>query len=142
MPNQSLLTVLARAFLAGAPAVEQVIARASRTLGRPWRWLRPVAKRFVQAYDGRTRPRRRDVVQFLRHDTSLKEASRKYRHELSVRQWLTEPQQMQPAPAAEAWDVPVIESVGTLADWLLLTPGELDWFADLKGLGYSRKDRP
>jgi hypothetical protein len=25
---------------------------------------------------------------------------------------------------------------------LLLTPGELEWFADLKGLGYRRRDRP
>ena len=56
--------------------------------------------------------------------------------------WLTEPQQMQPVAAAETWDIPVIESAGALADWLLLTPGELEWFADLKRLGYSRKDRP
>jgi RNA-directed DNA polymerase len=142
MPNPSLLTVLARAFLAGAPVVEQVIDRAKRTLGRSWRWLRPVARRFVRAYDGRTRPRRRDVVQFLRQDPAFSYASRKYRHELLVQRWLTKPQQMQPVAAAQSWDVPVIESAGALADWLLLTPGELEWFADLKGLGYGRKDRP
>jgi retron-type reverse transcriptase len=34
--------------------------------------------------------------------------------------------------------VPVIESAGALAEWLQLTPGELDWFADPKGLGYKR----
>ncbi len=142
MPNPSLLTVLARAFLAGPPTVEQVIARAKRTLGRSWRWLRPVARRFVRVYEGGTRPRQRDVAQFLRQDPAFDYASRKHRHELTVAQWLTEPQQMQPVAAAEAWDVPVIESAGALADWLLLTPGELEWFADLKGLGYSRKDRP
>jgi len=142
MPNPSLLTVLARSFLAGAPAVEQVIARAKRTLGSSWRWLRPVARRFVRAYDGRTRPRQRDVVQFLRQDPAFSYASQKYGHELSVQKWLIKPQQMQPVAAAEAWDIPVIESAGALADWLLLTPGELEWFADLKGLGYSRKDRP
>ena len=42
---------------------------------------------------------------------------------------------MQPVAAARAWDVPAIESTGELADWLQLTPGELGWFADLKGLG-------
>jgi hypothetical protein len=142
MPNPSLVTVLARAFLAGAPTVEQVVARASRTLGRPWRWLRPVAQRYINAYAGRTRPRRRDVVQFLRHDPGFEGASSKYLHELSVERWVTEPQQMQPVRAAETWAVPAIESAGALADWLLLNPGELDWFADLKGLGYGRKDRP
>src|SRR6266436_4852580 len=138
MPNPSLLTVLARAFLAGAPTVEQVIAGASRTLGKPWRWLRPVARRFVKAFAGRTRPRRRDVRRFLLQDEGFGRGWSKYSGKLSVEQWLTEPQKMQPVAAAEAWDVPAIESAGALADWLLLTPGELEWFADLRGLGYKK----
>ena len=44
---------------------------------------------------------------------------------------------MQPVAAAETWAVPAIESAGALADWLAINPGELDWFADLKGLGYK-----
>jgi RNA-directed DNA polymerase len=36
-----------------------------------------------------------------------------------------------------ALGLPVIESIGDLADWLSLTTSELDWFADLKGLGYK-----
>src|SRR5262245_33055094 len=142
MPNPSLLSALARAFLAGVPAVEQVIARASRTLGRSWRWLGPVAKRFVKAYAGKTRPRRRDVSRFLVQDPGFGRAWSKYSDKLTVVQWLNEPQRMQPIAAAEKWDLPVIESAGALADWLQLTPGELEWFADLKGLGCSRKDRP
>ena len=142
MPNPSLVTALARAFLAGVPAIEQVIARASRTLGKTWRWLPPLAERYVKTFAGRTRPRRRDVCQFLARDAGFGRARSKYSRELSVEQWLTEPQQMQPVAAAETWDVPAIESAGALADWLLLNPGEVEWFADLKGLGYSRKDRP
>ncbi len=42
--------------------------------------------------------------------------------------------------AAAAWNVPALESVGDLAAWLRLTAGELEWFADLKGLGYKRDD--
>ena len=49
---------------------------------------------------------------------------------------------MQPVAPARSWAVPAIESAAALADWLLLNPGELEWFADLKGLGYKRKDRP
>lgn len=61
----------------------------------------------------------------------------RHQHELRVDQWLTEPQQMQPAAAAAGWNIPVIESAGALADWLDVTPGELRWFADLKGLSYK-----
>src|SRR4051812_47411065 len=42
---------------------------------------------------------------------------------------------MQPVPPARAWDLPVMETAGDLAAWLAVTPGELDWFADLKALG-------
>jgi hypothetical protein len=41
---------------------------------------------------------------------------------------------MQPVAAAAAWDLPQIETAGELAAWLEMTPNELDWFADLKGL--------
>jgi hypothetical protein len=39
---------------------------------------------------------------------------------------------MQPARAARRWQIPAIESVGVLAEWLQVTPSELEWFADLK----------
>ncbi len=142
MPNRSLVSVLARAFLAGESTVEQVIARAGRTLGQPWRWLRPLARRFVNAYANRTRPRRREVVQFLLRDSGFGRAWSKYFHELAVEQWIPEPQQMQPVSVATTWAVPALESTTALAEWLLLSPGELEWFADLKGLGTRGKDRP
>jgi hypothetical protein len=49
---------------------------------------------------------------------------------------------MQPIAAAQTWEIPVIESPRALADWLFLSTAGLDWFADLKGLGYSQNDRP
>jgi RNA-directed DNA polymerase len=82
------------------------------------------------------------VVQFLLKDPSFARAWSKRSHELPVQQWLTEPQQMQPVAAAEAWTVPAIESAAELADWLQLEAGELEWFADLRGLGCSRKASP
>ena len=65
--------------------------------------------------------------------------SRHFR-ELSVAQWLIEPQQMQPVAAAENWGIPEIESPGALAEWFGISTGELRWFSDLKGLVYE-KDR-
>ncbi len=142
MPHPSLLTALARAFLAGEPAVEQIVARASQALGRSWPWLSSVALSFVETHAGQAPPRLRDVVQFLRDDTVFRRPWSRHFHELAIERWLTEPQQMQPVPAAEKWDLPAIETTPALADWLQVTPPELDWFADLKGPGFSRKAGP
>ena len=91
---------------------------------------------------GATRPRERDVIQFFLQDRGFRRVWAKHSDDLSVAQWLHDAQRMQPVAAAEAWDVPVIESVGALADWLQITPDELLWFADLKGLLYKSKSAP
>ena len=141
MPDPFLVRMLAKSFLAGEPAVEQIVARGSHTLGKRWRWLRPLAHRYVKTLTRRTRPRQREVVQFLLHDRGFQRAWSKYSHELSVEHWLSKPQRMQPVGSARTWDVPTIESVGVLAHWLSVKTGDLQWFADLKGLGY-RKSSP
>src|SRR2546423_12912390 len=114
MSYSSFLRVLASSFLAGEPVAGQVTARARQTLGRPWRWLGPLAKRYVKKFAGGIRPRHSDVVQFLKQDAGLREAWRKYSHELAVKRWLNEPAKMQPVAAAKSWDVPAIESTSAL----------------------------
>ncbi|HTC93721.1 MAG TPA: reverse transcriptase family protein [Terriglobales bacterium] len=138
MPSLSFLRVFARSFLAGEPSVEEIVARGGLTLGKRWRWLRPLARRYVKAFAGKTRPRRRDVIVFLLQDPGFTRAWFKHHSDLSVVRALTGGQQMQPVAAAKAWDVPPITSIGALAAWLQLTPSKLEWFADLKGLGYKK----
>lgn len=138
MRNSALVHALASSLLAGEARAEQIAARAERTLGKRWLWMDPLALRYVEKFADGVRPRHRDVVHFLAHDRDFQDVLAKNSGQLSVRQWLTEDSRMQPVEAAREWRVPVIESVGELADWLAITPGELDWFADLKGLGYKR----
>ena len=138
MPDSPLLNALATAFVGGEPAVERIVDRCALTLGRRWRWLRPLARRYVDAMGG-ARPRHREAVQFLRDDVGFRRVRLKYSDELRVARRLLAPAQMHPVGAAAAWKLPPIESTGELADWLALTPGELDWFADLKALGYKRR---
>jgi RNA-directed DNA polymerase len=135
MPAAAVISVLARSLLAGEPAVGALQARAARTLGRSWRWLRPLARRYVETFAGGTRPRHRDVVRFLLNDAGFARAHKKYRSEISIAEWIAEPARMQPVAATEGWGLPAIESLGDLADWLCLNPDELEWFADLKELG-------
>jgi RNA-directed DNA polymerase len=136
MPNSSLPIALATAFLGGEQHIDSVVARASETIGQDWRWLRPLARRYLEAFQGKTRPRYREVVQFLLHDEGLQHARAK--HALSVKHWVTELHPMQPVAAAADWDIPPIESIGALRDWLQLDMSELEWLADLKGLGYRQ----
>ena len=135
-----MISVLARSLLAGEVVVDDVHARAVRTLGRRWRWLRPLARRYVEAFAGHTRPRHRDVVRFLLDDPGFEQACTKYRTEISIAEWIAEPQRMQPVEPARCWRLPVIESVGDLADYLCLSIGELEWYADLKGPGHKLRN--
>jgi len=138
MQQAALISVLARSLLAGELDVEEARARAERTLGRRWRWLRTLASRYVAAFGGHTRPRHRDVVQFLLADRGFARARAKYRHEITIARWIAEPQRMQPAGAALAWKLPTLDSEGDLAAWLGTSDDELEWFADLKGLAHDR----
>ena len=134
MPDPAVISVLARSFLAGDPHIDALQARAIRTLGRPWRWLRPLATRYAHKFAGPIRPRHREVIRFLRDDAGFKTATAKYGRRISIAQWIVEPVRME-----AKWDLPIIESAGALAEWLGLTPGELDWFADLKDLNANQK---
>jgi hypothetical protein len=121
-PNFKVLSPLAAAFLAGGQSVDEIVARATRTLGRAPLWLRPLAERYLWL----PRPSKRDVIALFRADTDLlRELPR-----LSIAHWLSEP----PLMAARWQGLPEIPNIGDLADWLRLRPGDLDWFADLKGL--------
>ena len=104
--------------------------RRSAAPGAGWRHWQSDSLRSA----GKTRPRHRDVVTFILRDPSFKRAWLKHSPELSLQQWVAEPQQMQPVAAARRWDIPAIASTGDLADWLWLDDGDLEWFADLKGL--------
>jgi RNA-directed DNA polymerase len=134
MVRSLFLKQLARSFLSGEPTVDQIVARASRTLGKSRRWLKPVAKRYVQHFSGRTRPRLREVVEFVDNDRAFRRIWLKRSRGMRIAQWITEPQKMQPVKAAEGWNLPAIESVGVLSEWLGVNVSELEWFADLKGL--------
>lgn len=131
---------LARSFLAGEFSASAVAERGARMLGRPWRWLGPLADRFVTTYSGETRPRLRQVIQFLLEDRGFNRACVKFALHLTIARRVTEGERMLPAEGAETWHVPAIASARELADWLALDFTELDWFADLNTLG-SRSRR-
>jgi RNA-directed DNA polymerase len=132
MRGSAFYEALANSILAGEAKPEAMVARLRRTLGRNWRWIKPLVGRHVKAFGLETRPRRKAVAQFLKRDDGIYRAFRLYGNQIRIAEWVTESNRMRPVRAARTWSVPAIESVGALAEWLRVTPGELDWFADLK----------
>lgn len=134
MSNQEFYAALARSFLGGKSGLKPIVARASNTLGRKWRWLPPLVQRFMLAFPGDRRPSYKAVIAFLAADQGLREAMYRYAGRVKIRNWIHEPNIMRPVLAAREWPVVVLESVGELASWLGLSPDELDWYANLKHL--------
>ena len=135
MPDLRTLTrALARCFLAGWPSSERIVELTSAAFRKPprWRWVRPLAVRFLKRFGTQARPHYRDVAGFLLDDPGLERARFRYAADLSVD---FEPPVLHPA---EPWPVPRLETPGDLAQWLGIEPSDLDWFADLKGLAYKR----
>jgi RNA-directed DNA polymerase len=135
-PNPILPQALARSLAAGEATVGAAVARLTRTLGKKWRWIPPLAARYVQAFGGKCRPRERQVIAFLRADPGFQKALAKHGDALQIADWQAPPSFV----PAQAWPIPQIATEGELAAWLGLSVSELEWLADLKNLGAKRKE--
>jgi hypothetical protein len=135
MRYSTLVRGLSASILAGEPSLDAISSRLTRTVGQHWPWIRNLAGRYLVQFPPATRPSQRKVVHFLLNDRRLRRARAKYHSELTITEWLNEPQQMRPIPAAVTWDIPPIESVSALASWFAVPVNDLLWLADLKGLG-------
>ena len=139
MFDDSIVMALASAFLGGVWQADAAASRGAYALGHSWRWLGPLARRVIENFVGPTRPRLRDVVQFLSLDEGFASAFESHGPRVKVVHWIGESPLMQPCEAAAGWPVRAIESPLQLAEWLGLKMGELEWFADLKS--YLRRRR-
>jgi RNA-directed DNA polymerase len=138
--NSQIVSALARTFLSAESDLESVVTRANEALGRRWRWLRPVARRFVKEFGGRTRPRVREAERFLLSDPGFQRALAKHGAELKVVVPVVLEPQMRPIATAKNWKIPTILIEHNLAVWLRVSESELAWFATLKSNQAKRTD--
>lgn len=140
----SIARALAEAFVAAPWHVDALVERGGKLLGRRGRWLRPLVRRLLAAHGSGGRPTARRVRAFLLADAGFERACDKdAEHRPTVATGLWFPPVMSPAPGPPAaWEVPTILTPGALAEWLGLTPTELDWFADLRQLTSKQPDGP
>ena len=133
MTNQTFVALLADAFLGGEQTSDAAAERVTQAVGQEWRWLRSLASRYVLRF-AKGRPKIRGVTEFLWADVRLRLCLNKYREEIKL--LTVAPKQsllfMAPAQVANSWNVPTIETIGDLAEWLELDIAQLEWFADLE----------
>lgn len=141
MAAEVIARTLAAACLASSFAVDEVVDCWARTMGRRWRWLRPLARRVVTEYAGDVRPSEREIASFITSDPGFRRAVLK--HDLRVAEVLlaTGPR-MRPVQAAETWQLPALRTVGELAEWLGVDTRQLDWFADPRSLESKCRQGP
>jgi hypothetical protein len=132
IPKSQLAQALARAFAQGEPREDAIIARAAQVLGRDWRWLRPVARRYNERFARPVPPRLRNIREFILNDPAFQRAWE--RRDLRLVQHVPGPAAMQPAGVSANWNVQQIATIAELSEWFRVSPPELDWFADPKGL--------
>ncbi|MCA9193522.1 MAG: RNA-directed DNA polymerase [Planctomycetales bacterium] len=131
----SIARNLAASFVAGQFESDAIVERGAQLLGRRWRWLRPLAIRVIEKFSKGPRPSHASVVQFILRDHGFIRAYEK--HNLQLIDLIGEATEMSPIKKAQPWTVPIINNIAELADWLGITMGHLEWFADLNSLEYK-----
>jgi RNA-directed DNA polymerase len=135
----SLAHALALAFAAGTLDEQSLVERGGRLLGHRPRWLRPLARRVAGAFAETARPRASMVRELILAEERFWRAWAAGSVHLVQR--LAQPGTICPVDAAREWALPALHRVDELAGWLELTLGELDWFADRKGIN-GKQHRP
>ena len=70
----TIVRALSVAFVAGEIDADALAENGSRIMGKRWRWLRPLARRVVERFGGRPRPRHTAVARFILSDRGFSRA--------------------------------------------------------------------
>ena len=129
---------LAVVFLSGMWSPEELLRRGAVACGRRERWLRPLIRRIVAAFDGPAGRTREDLASFIDADAGFNRAWERHREDTRFCPrdafWGGTVPAMWPATGAPAsWPLPALLTTMALANWLNLKPTELAWLADCHG---------
>ncbi len=132
--RRTIAPPLAAAFLDGAWTQSAMTRRGKAALSDPTRWMAKLVREVLEAYERPPSDAPRELAAYLdlvldefpQDDTPWPSVAR---HALPVATTVRAP-----------WPVPRLDGVGDLAAWLDLDAGELDWFADVRGLAARSPD--
>jgi RNA-directed DNA polymerase len=107
-----------------------MVARAGQSFDRRPPWVRPVAREVLAAYHRPPADRPRELAAFIALALEGRPLPEDATQPPRVHRRLIP----EPAMGRRRWPVPVLASVGALAEFLELSDGELAWLADARGL--------
>lgn len=120
---------LASAFLSGEWSLKALVRRGREACGSRPRWLPTVARHVLARWTDLHSAQDVDqLAAFLLEDPCFGRAWAT--QSISLSRVFTVEEIMRPAAGApSSWSLPSLTSPAALADWLQITPRELDWFA-------------
>ncbi|MFZ2269822.1 MAG: reverse transcriptase family protein [Azonexus sp.] len=135
LPEKAMRQVavaLTRAFLAGEVSPVGMRQRGGIALGQAWPWLVPLSLHLHFELGDELQPGEHDrIVALILAYPRFRSAFAVPGERPKVRgHFPFHPPMGTPPPALAGLDLPVLATPGELADWLGLTPGELDWFSN------------
>jgi RNA-directed DNA polymerase len=107
-----------------------MVARANRSFDRRTPWMLPLAREVLASYDRAPLDRPRELAAFIALALGALPRPEDTTGPPRVRRWLIPESTM----GRVRWPVPELASVGALAEFLEVSVGELEWFADARGL--------
>ncbi len=134
----SLAHALSLAFLDGPWVFASLVERGAAVLGGRPPWLRAVVRRALATFSIAPHTDHAEaVVEVIRATESFRRAHAK--EPRVARRWPTPETAM--LPLRHDWRLPAIATPGALAEWLAVTPSQLEGYADLRGInrGASRE---
>jgi RNA-directed DNA polymerase len=130
-PQTIIARNLASAFLSGNWSREELLRRGGEACGRRFPWLRSLIRHVFVRFDAEQLPDLDALTTFVLADPDFCRGWVRQEARLSRIFWLA-PAMTPAAGVPASWPMPTLATTGALADWLKLTPGELDWFADIQ----------
>ncbi|HMC90536.1 MAG TPA: hypothetical protein VKI17_13360, partial [Gemmataceae bacterium] len=128
---------LAAALLAGPWLAGEMLERAVQAWGKRGRWLGGFIQRILAAFADPPGGAALDTLAaFILIDQGFTEAWRKnwWRQEIAPHRIFWIAPEMSPVAGTTALqEIPALRTSSALAEWLGLSVGELDWFADRQG---------
>jgi hypothetical protein len=130
--------VLADALLAGSPDPAGFHERAASCFEHKQRWLPGICRRAFRKFGSSLLHRDRGtLIEWIENDLGYRTAWESGRVPRVVHVFLDPPRMAPREGVLAACDLPSIATPGELATWLGVTPGELDWLADLRRMNPS-----
>jgi hypothetical protein len=127
---RDVASVLAEAFMDGTWHVRTLMARGDAALGTGGDWLRELAFSVVQYWRDAPPAQPQLLTDFIATNEFFTRAWREKKLPRRLRRYAL----AHPTMGARRWEVPALDTVGDVAAWLELSPAELTWLSDRRGL--------